>query len=60
LLINLVWAAGALSYVYSPFEDEGLQMSIAALITWSGLILSAELMGRMCMPARRHASIRAR
>jgi hypothetical protein len=35
-------------------------MSIAALITWSGLILSAELMGRMCMPARHHASIRAR
>ena len=35
-------------------------MSIAALITWSGLILSAELMRRMCMPARRHASIRAR
>jgi hypothetical protein len=35
-------------------------MSIAALIIWSGLILSAELMGRMCMPARRHVSIRAR
>lgn len=60
MLINLVWAAEARSYLHGAFEDEGLQMSIAALITWSGLILSAELMGRMCMPARHHASIRAR
>ncbi len=35
-------------------------MSIAALITWSGLYLSCQLMARMCMPARRHVSIRAR
>jgi hypothetical protein len=60
LLINLVWPGEGPSYLDGQFEDEGLQMSIAALITWSGLILSAELMGRMCMPARRHVSIRAR
>jgi hypothetical protein len=60
LLINLVWRGDGHSYLHPAFEDEGLQMSIAALITWSGLILSAELMGRMCMPARRHVSIRAR
>jgi hypothetical protein len=60
LLINLVWPVASGSYLHGPFEDEGLQMSIAALIIWSGLILSAELMGRMCMPGRRHVSIRAR
>jgi hypothetical protein len=35
-------------------------MSIAALITWSGLLLSCQLMARMCMPARRRISLRAR
>jgi hypothetical protein len=60
LLINLVWPGDSGSYLHAAFEDEGLQMSIAALITWSGLILSAELVCRMCMPARRCVSIRAR
>jgi hypothetical protein len=35
-------------------------MSIAALITFSGVCLGATLMGRMCTPARRHAAVRAR
>jgi hypothetical protein len=35
-------------------------MSLAALITLSGLYFSCHLMARMCMPARRHVSIRAR
>ena len=35
-------------------------MSIAALITCSGIYIGATPMGRMCMPARRHAAVRAR
>ena len=35
-------------------------MSIAALITRSGICLSATLTGRMCMAARHHVSVRAR
>jgi hypothetical protein len=35
-------------------------MSIAALIIWSVLYISLELVGRMCMPARRPVSTRAR
>jgi hypothetical protein len=39
---------------------EGLQMSLAALSIWSALYVSIELMERMCMPARRPVSTRAR
>jgi hypothetical protein len=35
-------------------------MSIAALTIWSVLYISLELVGRMCMPARRPVSTRAR
>jgi hypothetical protein len=35
-------------------------MSIFALITWSVLLLSFEVMGRMCTPARRRIVPRAR
>lgn len=34
-------------------------MSIAAVIIWSGLLLSFQLMG-LCMPARRRRLLRAR
>jgi hypothetical protein len=35
-------------------------MSLAALSIWSVLYISIDLIGRMCMPARRPASMRAR
>ncbi len=35
-------------------------MSLATLSIWTVLHVSIELMGRMCMPARRPVSMRAR